>query len=356
MPRHAIRGRLSSLDDLTFLPVAGHSPPQHTVFKLMFSPVRAITRQLSAQCRIPGGPVAAAKKTLRFYQNSRIATEVKDALTHSVFRHAGGLLAQRASVADEGHLLMGVSNTDTVMTELGHAALKAYPYSPYGHCPARSESNTLLAFNGEPLDSATGCYALGNGYRMYNPTLERFCSPDNLSPFGKGGLNAYMYCAGDPVNRVDPTGHLSFGIIGVGLRYTAFATGLVGTGLAIAGMIKNSKKLELAGGLLSLVTVLVIGAGQLAMLRMRTINAARSAPLPGDLPPSYERALDFSRPSVSTETPPPTYSKATGNSAANHAAAAQALNSKAGTSSVPVNNNGRTSAFATQISMGNVRQ
>ncbi|MCE0988616.1 MULTISPECIES: hypothetical protein [Pseudomonas putida group] len=100
--------------------------------------------------------MAAAKKTLRFYQNGRIATEVKDALTHSVFRHAGGLLAQRASVADEGHLLMGVSNTATVMTELGHAALKAYPYSPYGHCNARSESNTLLAFNGEPLDSATG--------------------------------------------------------------------------------------------------------------------------------------------------------------------------------------------------------
>ncbi|EMR46364.1 RHS repeat-associated core domain-containing protein [Pseudomonas putida] len=313
--------------------------------------------------------MAAAKKTLRFYQNGRIATEVKDALTHSVFRHAGGLLAQRASVADEGHLLMGVSNTDTVMTELGHAALKAYPYSPYGHCNARSESNTLLAFNGEPLDSATGCYALGNGYRMYNPTLERFCSPDNISPFGKGGLNAYMYCAGDPVNRVDPTGHLSFGIIGVGLHYTALATGLVGSGLAIAGMITKSKKLEMAGGFLSLVTLLIIGAGQLAMLKMRTINAARSAPLPEDLPPSYSQAINRARPSAPTEppppsysealnrpeTPPPTFSKATGNSA-NHAAAAQALNSNAGTSSVPVNNNGRTSAFATQISMDNLRQ
>ncbi|XBG33742.1 RHS repeat-associated core domain-containing protein [Pseudomonas sp. 13.2] len=162
--------------------------------------------------------MAAAKQTLRFYQNSHVSTEVKDALTHSVLRHAGGLLAQRASAADEGHLLMGVNNTDTVMTELGHAVMKEYPYSPYGHRPARSESNIPLAFNGESLDSATGCYALGNGYRLYNPTIERFYSPDNLSPFGKGGLNAYMYCAGDPVNRVDPTGHLSFAIIRVG-RY-----------------------------------------------------------------------------------------------------------------------------------------
>ena len=300
--------------------------------------------------------MAAAKKTLRFYQNGRIATEVKDALTHSVFRHAGGLLAQRASVADEGHLLMGVSNTDTVMTELGHAALKAYPYSPYGHCPARSESNTLLAFNGEPLDLATGCYALGNGYRLYNPTLERFYSPDNLSPFGKGGLNAYMYCAGDPVNRVDPTGHLSFGIIGAGLHYTALATGLVGSGLAIAGMITKSKKLEMAGGFLSLVTLLIIGAGQLAMLKMRTINAARSAPLPEDLPPSYSQAINRARPSVPTEPPPPSYSEATAALEAAHAAAARALNPNAGTSSGPVNNNGSTSAFATQISMGNLRQ
>lgn len=35
----------------------------------------------------------------------------------------------------------------------------------------------------------------------------RFHSPDSWSPFGGGGLNAYMYCMGDPVNRVDPTGH-----------------------------------------------------------------------------------------------------------------------------------------------------
>ena len=34
----------------------------------------------------------------------------------------------------------------------------------------------------------------------------RFNSPDTLSPFGKGGINAYAYCAGDPVNRSDPSG------------------------------------------------------------------------------------------------------------------------------------------------------
>lgn len=35
----------------------------------------------------------------------------------------------------------------------------------------------------------------------------RFHSPDILSPFGAGGIHAYAYCAGDPINHVDPTGH-----------------------------------------------------------------------------------------------------------------------------------------------------
>ncbi len=35
----------------------------------------------------------------------------------------------------------------------------------------------------------------------------RFHSPDSLSPFGEGGLNAYAYGEGDSVNGVDPTGH-----------------------------------------------------------------------------------------------------------------------------------------------------
>ncbi|MEE1921314.1 RHS repeat-associated core domain-containing protein [Pseudomonas sp. 148P] len=53
----------------------------------------------------------------------------------------------------------------------------------------------------------TGYYLLGQGYRAYNPVLMRFTSADSWSPFGRGGLNAYAYCAGDPVNASDPSGH-----------------------------------------------------------------------------------------------------------------------------------------------------
>lgn len=66
--------------------------------------------------------------------------------------------------------------------------------------------DTFLGFKGERLEQPYGWYLLGNGLRAYNPSLRRFHSPDRLSPFGKGGLNAYAYCVGDPVNFSDPTG------------------------------------------------------------------------------------------------------------------------------------------------------
>lgn len=49
---------------------------------------------------------------------------------------------------------------------------------------------------------------LSSGKRLSRllPTLMRFLSPDRLSPFGKGGINSYCYCSGDPINYIDPTG------------------------------------------------------------------------------------------------------------------------------------------------------
>nr|WP_269084722.1 RHS repeat-associated core domain-containing protein [Pseudomonas sp. RIT-PI-q] len=80
-------------------------------------------------------------------------------------------------------------------------------YSTYGEQSAQQDVATRLGFNGQLREANIGWYLLGNGYRAYNPRLMRFHSPDSWSPFGRGGLNAYMYCVGDPVNRSDPTGH-----------------------------------------------------------------------------------------------------------------------------------------------------
>lgn len=86
------------------------------------------------------------------------------------------------------------------------------PYTPYGYGVV--QHGLLLAFAGESGASLPRCYLLGNGKRMYGTVLMRFHRPDIFSPFGRGGLNAYAYCKGDPVNNVDRDGHSPTRIIG----------------------------------------------------------------------------------------------------------------------------------------------
>lgn len=79
-------------------------------------------------------------------------------------------------------------------------------YSPYGYQCTLTAPAGVLGFNGYFFNAALECYALGNGHRLYNPRLMRFLCPDTLSPFLKGGINAYAYCLNDPVNGQDPSG------------------------------------------------------------------------------------------------------------------------------------------------------
>ncbi|MET9987865.1 RHS repeat-associated core domain-containing protein, partial [Streptomyces rochei] len=68
------------------------------------------------------------------------------------------------------------------------------------------------------------------GHRYYDPTLGRFTQPD---PSGQE-TNPYLYAAGDPVNRIDPIGLLSFSdVLDVGEKVFSAATGcLAGVGAA----------------------------------------------------------------------------------------------------------------------------
>jgi len=79
-------------------------------------------------------------------------------------------------------------------------------YDAFGGEPRMAEG---LGYNGILLEAMPSGYLLGNGYRFYNPSLRRFHSPDSMSPFGLGALNAYVYCSADPINFTDPSGHAS---------------------------------------------------------------------------------------------------------------------------------------------------
>jgi RHS repeat-associated protein len=144
----------------------------------------------------------------RFYCKDRVVTEVQGALQRTIFQQNDQLLAQhyqQGLVVEPSLLATDQAGSVLQIVKANHSNPVAY--SPYGHRPAESSLLSLLGFNGQRPDPVIGHYLLGSGYRAFAPVLMRFNSPDTLSPFGKGGLNAYAYCTGDPVNLSDPSGH-----------------------------------------------------------------------------------------------------------------------------------------------------
>lgn len=193
----------------------------------------------------------------RYYHAGRVANEVSGENSSSVVRHGGALVGQRQLGLNASAQLFGTDQQQSVLATLGKEHLTDCAYSPYGHRPADGGLFSLAGFNGEQLDPVTGLYLLGNGYRAYSPTLMRFLSPDSMSPFGAGGLNAYSYCLGDPVNRVDPTGHVSWqSILGIGLSILGIVASVVTMGAATPWAV-TALGLAVASGLAGIASEVV---------------------------------------------------------------------------------------------------
>lgn len=188
---------------------------------------------------------AEQNATQCFYCADRLATQSDGGRHHSYLHANGRLLAQRNSTVDGVQNMPLATDAANSVLAAGSDPLIQVRYSPYGHRDRAALPNELPGFNGEQPDPLTGHYLLGNGYRAFNPVLMRFNSPDSLSPFERGGLNAYAYCLGDPVNRCDPTGHWTW-MIGLGLA------GAVTAGAAHFALKKTNPQVSLALGGLAL--------------------------------------------------------------------------------------------------------
>lgn len=173
-----------------------------------------LTERIDTLCRYHYDPLdrladcmpAAQSKTQRFYFDNRLVSEIQGSVQRSIFQHNDKLLAQQLREEETCKTaLLATDQQRSVLQMLDAKQPHAFAYTAYGYHPNGLLS--LLGFNGERPDPVTGHYLLGSGYRAFNPVLMRFNSSDSLSPFGKGGLNSYAYCVGDPVNRNDPTGH-----------------------------------------------------------------------------------------------------------------------------------------------------
>ncbi|KAG5821601.1 hypothetical protein H9Q74_000030 [Fusarium xylarioides] len=184
-----------------------------------------------------------------------VRQEVEGQPDNQLHYHDGALVAitkgeSKTSYLTDGHTYWGESTQhgeQDAITELwasdSHKSILAsigagnhshLSYTPYGF----SKESPAIGFNGQWRDPVTGWYHLGNGYRVYNPSLMRFHAPDSWSPFVSNEINPYAYCLGDPVNNTDPSGHMTgrdWTVLGVGLATGILVVSLTaGAGLAVA--------------------------------------------------------------------------------------------------------------------------
>ena len=155
----------------------------------------------------PLNRLCAANSLQRFYNNTRIATEIEGERKTRFFETDSQPLALQQHGTAPGTTLFATDQQTSVLNGISAPGeQQAQAYSPFGFHPLDALLN-VVGFNGERPDPVTGHYLLGQGYRAFNPVLMRFNNPDSWSPFGEGGINAYAYCDNNPSNLNDPSGH-----------------------------------------------------------------------------------------------------------------------------------------------------
>uniref|UniRef100_UPI00046405A1 RHS repeat-associated core domain-containing protein n=1 Tax=Pseudomonas syringae TaxID=317 RepID=UPI00046405A1 len=199
----------------------------------------------------------------RFYRDGQLANQLRGEEQRSFIRAGDQLLAEQRGGNSAGTQLLSTDARRTVLAEVSPQSINDLSYSAYGHRSSVVAAASRSGFNGELRELATGWYLLGQGYRAYNPVLMRFHSPDSLSPFGNGGLNAYAYCVGDPVNYLDPDGHIPWWVgLVAGVAATVVTAGIAAPLTAVLGIsvATASAVASTASVISSVATVISVGS------------------------------------------------------------------------------------------------
>ena len=190
----------------------------------------------------PGGKIIKTEDATgprwRYHTSGQLSCEVGES-TQTRWVRAGNVPVAESRLASAVRevMLLGTDAQGSITTQ-AKDQIQTPVYGAYGQSKTEPGASRL-GYAGALREQDTGWYFLGD-YRIYNPVLMRFHSRDSLSPFGEGGLNGYAYCAGDPVNRIDPSGHSWLDWL---LPAAGIALALVGTVASLGALAAPSAAL-----------------------------------------------------------------------------------------------------------------
>ncbi len=159
-------------------------------------------------------------------------------------RHLNGRSGHRIQPRTRGHAglhdpwggknhyyLTDALGSVVALTDEAGTKVNTYAYSPCGVQRAATTEQVPQPYRfAGGYQDPTGLYHFAARY--YDPNIGRFTTPD---PSGQE-QNPYLYAAGDPVNRIDPTGLFSFADgVGVVAGTIAGAAAVATAGVACAG-------------------------------------------------------------------------------------------------------------------------
>ena len=135
-----------------------------------------------------------------------------------IYHRAEAWLAVTASSGERLYCGLNTQGSVTTLTDDAGTQAAAYSYDPYGReqtfslAPTGEQTAVLrwmaetdathnpFRYCGEYYDAESGFIYLRNRY--YDPSTGRFITEDPA----KDGVNWYVYCEGNPINFVDPSG------------------------------------------------------------------------------------------------------------------------------------------------------
>lgn len=180
----------------------------------------------------PFDKLVQSNETVHLYSGHRVIQEISGNNTTDLIRCGDIPIGE---VRNGQVKIYGVDQKLSVVSVTDDMSTTNTIYSPYGS----GDNGARIGMNGAMRDiTDSSMYQLGNGTRSYIPGLCGFSSADTFAPFLGGGINPFKYCGNDPINAMDPSGHISIlAILGIFVAIVALIavpfTGGSSAGIAI---------------------------------------------------------------------------------------------------------------------------